>query len=66
MSTKVWKHFQKINSGPLTSATSPLDCYQNERLRGESRIENHSHMRRRRIRYTTTMVLWKWQVSILF
>jgi len=39
----------------------PLDCYQNERRQGESRTENHSHSRCRRIRYTTTTVLLKWQ-----
>jgi len=26
-------------SDPLTSATSPLDCYQNKRRQGESRTE---------------------------
>jgi len=36
-----------------------LDCYQNEMHQGESRTENHSHSRRRRIRYTTTIVLLK-------
>jgi len=39
----------------------PLDSYQNERRQGESRTENHSHSKRRRIRYTTTTMLLKWQ-----
>jgi len=44
----------------------PLDCYQNAMHQGESWTENHSHSRRRCIRHTTTTVLLKWQVSILF
>ena len=39
----------------------PLGCYQNEKRQGESRIENHLHSRHRRIRYTTTTLLLKWQ-----
>jgi len=38
----------------------PLDCYQNERRQGESRTENHSYSRRRRIRYGSTTMLLKW------
>jgi len=38
-----------------------LDCCQNERHRGESRTENHSHSRRRRILCTKTTMLLKWQ-----
>jgi len=37
----------------------PLDCYQNERRQGESLTKNHSHSRRRRICFTTTMLLLK-------
>jgi len=35
-------------------------------VRVELKCENHSRSRRRRIRYTATTVLSKWQDSILF
>jgi len=43
----------------VSGQVQPLDFSQNERIQGESRIENHSPSRRRRIRYTSTTMLLK-------
>jgi len=48
---------KKVKRGPLTSAN--IRQMKGAKVRVEKK--NHSHSRRRRIRYTSTTVLLKWQ-----